>query len=64
MIIRNLGKEIHQDKDPYCDLKECGVIHAQINSIIAMYSTLNINHEAHSLSIHACGFSGSYAFLP
>jgi hypothetical protein len=61
--IGNLGKEIHQDKDPYCNLKEHGVIRAQINSLMAMYPKLNINFGVHDLSIHAHGFLHSYAFL-
>ena len=62
--IRNLGKEIHQDKDPYHNLEEHGVIHAQINSLMAMYPKLDINYAAHTLLIYAHSFPGGYAFLP
>jgi hypothetical protein len=62
--IGNLGKEIRQDKDPYRNLEEHGMIHAQINSLMAMYPKLDINFGAHSLSIHAHGFPDGYTFLP
>ena len=62
--IGNLGKEIHQDKDPYRNLKECGVICAQINSLMAMYPKLDINYGTCNLPIHAHGFPDGYAFLP
>jgi hypothetical protein len=62
--IGNLGKEIRQDKDPYCNLEERGVICAQINSLMAMYPKLDINHGAHGLPSGAHGFPGRYAFLP
>ena len=62
--IGNLGKEIRQDKDPYRNLEERGVLRAQINSLMAMYPKLDINHGAHGLSIHAHGFPDGYAFLP
>ncbi|KAI0282450.1 hypothetical protein BC826DRAFT_921758 [Russula brevipes] len=62
--IGNLGKEIRQDKDPYRNLEERGVIRAQINSLMAMYPTLNINYGAHGLSIHAHEFPDGFAFLP
>jgi hypothetical protein len=62
--IGNLGKEIRQDKDPYRNLEERGVLRAQINSLMAMYPKLDINHSARRLSIHAHGFPDGYAFLP
>ena len=62
--IGNLGKEIRQDKDPYRNLEERGVIRAQINSLMAMYPKLDINYGAHTLSIYAHSFPGGYAFLP
>ena len=62
--IGNLGKEIRQDKDPYRNLEERGVLRAQINSLMAMYPELDINYGAHGLSIHARAFPDGYAFLP
>jgi hypothetical protein len=62
--IGNLGKEIRQDKDPYRNLEECGVLRAQINSVMAMYPKLDINYGADSLSIHAHCFPDRYTFLP
>jgi hypothetical protein len=62
--IGNLGKEIRQDKDPYRNLEERGVIRAQINSLMSMYPKLDINHDKHGMSIHAHSFPDKYAFLP
>jgi hypothetical protein len=62
--IGNLGREIHQDKDPYRNLEECGVIHAQINSLMAMYPKLDINNNIRGLPNRAHGFPDNYAFLP
>ena len=62
--IGNLGKEIRQDKDPYRNLEERGVLRAQINSLMAMYPRLDINYGLHGLSTHAYGFPNGYAFLP
>lgn len=62
--IGNLGKEIRQDKDPYRNLEERGVLRAQINSLMAMYLSLDINYGLHGLPTHAHGFPNGYAFLP
>jgi hypothetical protein len=62
--IGNLGKEICQDKDPYHNLKECGVIYAQINFILALYLKLDITYGACGPSIQTYSFSDKYAFLP
>lgn len=62
--IGNLGKEIRQDKDPYRNLEERGVLRAQLNSVMAMYPKLDINHGTPSLSNHAHVFPDRYAFLP
>lgn len=62
--IGNLGKEIRQDKDPYRNLEERGVIHAQINSVMVMYPKLDINYGANGMSVHAHGFLDGYIFLP
>jgi hypothetical protein len=34
--IGNLGEEIRQDKDPYANISQRGLLHAQINSLVAM----------------------------
>ena len=62
--IGNLGKEICQDKDPYRNFEECGVIDAQINSLIAMYLKLNLNPRTHGMSICIYSFPDNYVFLP
>jgi hypothetical protein len=62
--ISNLGKEIRQDKDPYRNLEEHGMIRAQINFLMVMYPKLDINFGVHSLSIHAHGFPDGHTFLP
>jgi Transposase family tnp2 len=62
--IGNLGKEIRQDKDPYRNLEERGVIRAQINSVMAMYPKLDINYGADDMPIRAHCFPDKYAFLP
>jgi hypothetical protein len=62
--IGNLGKEIRQDKDPYRNLEERKVMHAQINLLMAMYPKLDINYGAPGLSLCAHGFPDKYAFLP
>ena len=61
--IGNLSKEIHQDKDPFWNLEEHGVLHAQINSVMAMHPKLDVNYGASTLSIYACAFPDGYAFL-
>ncbi|KAI0304753.1 hypothetical protein BC826DRAFT_902685 [Russula brevipes] len=62
--IGNLGKEIRQDRDPYRNLEERGVIRAQVNSLMAMYPKLDINYGACGLSIYAHGFPDGFSFLP
>ena len=34
--IGNLGEEIRQDQDPYANIAQWGLLHAQINSLVAM----------------------------
>ena len=60
-LIGNLGKEIQQNKDPYRNLEEHGMIHAQINSLLAMYPRLDIKRGMHGLSK---SFLDGYVFLP
>ena len=62
--IGNLGREIRQDKDFFRNLEERGVLRAQINSLMAMYPKLEINHGVRELSIYAHAFPNGYAFLP
>ncbi|KAF8226798.1 hypothetical protein L208DRAFT_1498218 [Tricholoma matsutake] len=62
--IGNLSKEIRQDKDPFWNLEEHGVLHAQINSVMAMHPKLDVNYGASTLSIYVCAFPDGYAFLP
>jgi hypothetical protein len=62
--IGNLGREIRQDKDFFRNLEERGVLRAQINSVMAMYPKLEINHGVQRLSIYAHAFPNGYAFLP
>ena len=62
--IGNLGREIRQDKDFFRNIEECGVLRAQINSVMAMYPELEVNHGVQRLSIYAHAFLDGYAFLP
>ena len=34
--IGDLGDEICQDKDPYANITQCGLLHAQINSVFSI----------------------------
>ena len=64
MAIGNLGREICQDKDFFWNLEECGLLRAQINSLMVMYPKLEINQGVQRLSVYAHAFPDGYAFLP
>ena len=42
--IGNLGEEIRQDRDPYANIAQRGVLRAQLNSILAMFPNLDLDH--------------------
>ena len=42
--IGNLGEEIRQDRDPYANIAQRGVLRAQLNSILAMFPNLDLGH--------------------
>ena len=43
--IGNLGDEIHQDKDPYANIVQCGLLHAQINSILSIMPNVLLSED-------------------
>jgi hypothetical protein len=43
--IGNLGNEICQDRDPYANIAQRGVLRAQLNSILAMMPDLNLGDK-------------------
>jgi len=60
--IGNLGEEIRQDRDPYVNIAQQGVLHAQLNSILAMFPYLNLSKEE-SLPRGAKDLGQGYALL-
>jgi hypothetical protein len=42
--IGNLGEEIRQDRDPYANIAQRGVLRAQLNSIVAMFPDLELGN--------------------
>ena len=43
--IGNLGDEIRQDRDPYANVAQRGVLRAQLNSILAMFPRLDLDTD-------------------
>ena len=43
--IGSLGEEIRQDRDPYANIAQRGVLRAQLNSILAMFPHLNLDKD-------------------
>ena len=43
--IGNLGNEIRQDRDPYANIAQRGVLRAQLNSILAMLPLLSLDQN-------------------
>jgi hypothetical protein len=43
--IGNLGEEIRQDRDPYANIAQRGVLRAQLNSIFAMFPNLDLDNN-------------------
>jgi len=43
--IGNLGVEIHQDHDPYANIAQRGILHAQLNLILAMFPNLKLRKD-------------------
>jgi hypothetical protein len=43
--IGNLGDEIHQDKDPYANISQQGLLHAQINLLVAMMPDVLLSED-------------------
>ena len=60
--IGNLGSEIHQDRDPYANIAQWGVLRAQLNSILAMLPHLNLG-ETDSFPHGAKDLGQGYALL-
>ncbi len=60
--IGNLGEEIHQDRDPYANIAQRGVLCAQLNLILAMFPDLNLGNQT-SLPRGAKDLGQGYALL-
>jgi hypothetical protein len=60
--IGNLGDEIRQDRDPYANIAQRGVLRAQLNSILAMFPHLNLGKDG-SLPRGAKDLGQGYALL-
>lgn len=60
--IGNLGNEIRQDRDPYANIAQRGVLRAQINSITAMMPQVHLKNES-SIPSGALNVSGGYVLL-
>jgi hypothetical protein len=44
--IGNLGAEIRQDRDPYANIAQRGILRAQLNSILAMFPRLKLQKDS------------------
>ena len=62
-VIGNLGEEICQDQNPYANIAQRGVLHAQLNLILAMYPHLNLDKNESMLPRGAKDLGGGYALL-
>ena len=60
--IGNLGNEIRQDRDPYANIAQRGVLRTQINSILAMLPHLSLD-KSNSLPRGAKDLGHDYIFL-
>lgn len=60
--IGNLGEEICQDHDPYMNITQWGVLHAQLNLIFAMFPNLDLDNK-NSLSCGAKDLEQGYVLL-
>ena len=60
--IGNLGDEICQDRDLYANIAQQGVLHAQLNSILAMFPHLNLGKDG-SLPCGAKDIGQGYTLL-
>ena len=60
--IGNLGEEIRQDRDPYSNVAERGVLRAQVNSVQAIFPHLHLEND-NSLPRGAKDLGHGYALL-
>jgi len=60
--IGNLGDEICQDRDPYANIAQRGLLRAQLNSILMMFPQLNLDDDV-SLPRGTKDVSQGYALL-
>lgn len=62
--IGNLGAEIRQDRDPYANIAQRGILRAQLNSILAMFPHLKLRKDSmDSLPRGAKDLGQGYALL-
>jgi hypothetical protein len=62
--IGSLGEEIRLDHDPYANIAQRGVLHAQLNSILAMFPHLDlVNVDGDSLLCGAIDLGNGYVLL-
>ena len=45
MAIRSLGEEICQNCNPYANIAQRGILHAQLNSILTMFSHIKMDND-------------------
>ena len=63
--IGNLGREIHQDRDPFANLTQRAVMRAQVNSLYARFPRIEFEiGRWSSQSSHRCEFEDGFIFLP
>src|SRR6266702_4789890 len=60
--IRNLSKEIKQHSNPFANLSQCGIRHAQVNALKAMIPDLN-EDCGHSLPLGSNHLGDSFVLL-
>lgn len=63
MAIGNLREEIRQDHDPYANIAQCGVLHAQLNSVMAMMPELKMGETDSALPHGAKDLGEGYTLL-
>ena len=62
--IGNLGAEIRQDRNPYANLAQQGILCAQLNSLLAMFPQLNLSRNSNDSFPHGAKDLGDgYALL-
>ena len=60
----NLGKEIHQDKDPYANIAQCGLLCAQINSLVSIMPDTFLSDQTPGIIPRGgCDLGGGYVLL-